>query len=137
MQKVILKKDEEQRIQNGHPWIFSNEVFSIEGKIQSGKLCDVYTYTGTFLGRGFLNTASKIMVRMLSFEKIEITEKTIDKKETRQKIYAPVKGTAIPQDQIKDETFASLIFALLFIGVNWIIGYVLYKKKIYIKMIDL
>ena len=40
-------------------------------------------------------------------EKIEITEKTIDKKETRQKIYAPVKGTAIPQDQIKDETFAS------------------------------
>ena len=33
MQKVILKKDEEQRIQNGHPWIFSNEVFSIEGKI--------------------------------------------------------------------------------------------------------
>ena len=74
MQKVILKKDEEQRIQNGHPWIFSNEVFSIEGKIQSGKLCDVYTYTGTFLGRGFLNTASKIMVRMLSFEKIEITE---------------------------------------------------------------
>ena len=34
----------------------------------------------------------------------------------------------------KDETFASLIFALLFIGVNWIIGYVLYKKKIYIKI---
>ena len=29
----------------------------------------------------------------------------------------------------KDETFASLIFALLFIGVNWIIGYVLYKKE--------
>lgn len=72
MQKVILKKDEEQRIQNGHPWIFSNEVFSIEGKIQSGKLCDVYTYTGTFLGRGFLNTASKIMVRMLSFEKLKL-----------------------------------------------------------------
>lgn len=72
MQKVILKKDEEQRIQNGHPWIFSNEVFSIEGKIQSGKLCDVYTYTGTFLGRGFLNTASKIMVRMLSLKKLKL-----------------------------------------------------------------
>ena len=40
-------------------------------------------------------------------EEIETTEKTNDKKETRQKIYAPVKGTAIPQDQIKDETFAS------------------------------
>ena len=31
-------------------------------------------------------------------EKIEITEKTIDKKETRQKIYAPVKGTAYTTD---------------------------------------
>ena len=29
---------------------------------------------------------------------------------------------------------AALIFALLFIGVNWLVGYVLYKKKIYIKI---
>lgn len=29
---------------------------------------------------------------------------------------------------------ASLAFALLFVGVNWVIGYVLYKKKIYIKI---
>jgi len=28
----------------------------------------------------------------------------------------------------------SLTFALLFVGVNWVIGYVLYKKKIYIKI---
>ncbi|MFV0392679.1 MAG: acyltransferase family protein [Paludibacteraceae bacterium] len=29
---------------------------------------------------------------------------------------------------------ASLIFALLFVGFNWIFGYILYKKKIYIKL---
>lgn len=29
---------------------------------------------------------------------------------------------------------ASLVYALLFVGVNWLIGYVLYKKKIYIKI---
>lgn len=29
---------------------------------------------------------------------------------------------------------ASLIFALLFVGFNWIFGYYLYKKKIYIKL---
>ena len=34
----------------------------------------------------------------------------------------------------KDKTFASLIFALLFVGINWIVGYILYKKKIYIKI---
>ncbi len=33
-----------------------------------------------------------------------------------------------------DRTFASLVYALVFIGINWSIGYVLYKKKIYIKI---
>ena len=28
----------------------------------------------------------------------------------------------------------SLAFALLFVGLNWCIGYILYKKKIYIKL---
>ena len=33
-----------------------------------------------------------------------------------------------------DRTFASLVYALIFIGINWAIGYILYKKKIYIKI---
>ena len=33
-----------------------------------------------------------------------------------------------------DATLASLIFALAFVGFNWIFGYWLYKKKIYIKI---
>lgn len=33
-----------------------------------------------------------------------------------------------------DETFASLIFALLFVAVNWLVGLYLYKKRIYIKI---
>lgn len=74
MQKVILKKDEEKRIKNGHPWIFSNEVHAFEGEIKSGELCDVYAYDRSYIGRGFLNCASKIIVRMLSFEKITLDE---------------------------------------------------------------
>lgn len=35
---------------------------------------------------------------------------------------------------VSDRTFASLLYALIFIGINWSIGYVLYKKKIYIKI---
>lgn len=31
-------------------------------------------------------------------------------------------------------TLSSLIFALLFVGLNWIVAFVLYKKKIYIKI---
>lgn len=33
-----------------------------------------------------------------------------------------------------NDTLASLVFALLFVGFNWCIGYILYKKKIYIKI---
>lgn len=33
-----------------------------------------------------------------------------------------------------NETFASLIFAILFVILNWLIGLPLYKKKIYIKL---
>ncbi|MGM9860949.1 MAG: DUF5009 domain-containing protein, partial [Muribaculaceae bacterium] len=33
-----------------------------------------------------------------------------------------------------DATLASLAFALLFVIVNWLVGLILYKKKIYIKI---
>ena len=33
-----------------------------------------------------------------------------------------------------DATLASLIFAISFVIVNWCVGYILYKKKIYIKI---
>lgn len=29
---------------------------------------------------------------------------------------------------------ASLAFAILFVALNWVVGYVLYKRKIYIKL---
>lgn len=74
IQSVILKKSEQQRILEGHPWIFSNEIHAFEGTIASGELCDVYSYDKTYIGRGFLNTASKIMVRMLSFKPIIVDE---------------------------------------------------------------
>ena len=32
------------------------------------------------------------------------------------------------------EIFASCIYAILFVCLNWCIGYILYKKKIYIKI---
>lgn len=32
------------------------------------------------------------------------------------------------------DTGGSLIYALLFVGLNWCIGYQLYKRKIYIKI---
>lgn len=37
-------------------------------------------------------------------------------------------------DLVSDRQFASLLYALTFIAINWSIGYILYRKKIYIKI---
>ncbi len=72
MTKVILKANEEERINRGHPWIYNNEVLRIEGEIHSGDIVSVYSFTNHFIGKGFLNTASKIFVRLITKEDINV-----------------------------------------------------------------
>ena len=75
MLKVILNKNEEENILNGYPWVFNNEIINFEGPIENGKVCSVYTYDHQFVAYGFLNTNSKIMVRILSLDENEIINK--------------------------------------------------------------
>ncbi|OHE31723.1 MAG: hypothetical protein A2009_04715 [Tenericutes bacterium GWD2_38_27] len=73
--KIYLKPKEEIRIVQGHPWVYSNEIERIEGTIKSGDLAYVYSYKNQFIGKGYLNTSSKIFVRILSRdEQTEIDE---------------------------------------------------------------
>lgn len=64
--KIILKDKEEQNILKGFPWVFSNEIKEFVGNIKSGEICEIYNSKQEFIGQGFLNTSSKIMVRILS-----------------------------------------------------------------------
>jgi 23S rRNA (cytosine1962-C5)-methyltransferase len=64
--QIYLKPKEEYRILEGHPWVFSNEIDRIESPIKSGEIAYVYNHKGLFVGKGFLNTSSKIFVRILS-----------------------------------------------------------------------
>lgn len=61
---VILKKTEEKRIVAGHPWVYANEVQKIEGKDKNGSLATVLSSDGRYLGKGYINHASKILVRI-------------------------------------------------------------------------
>ena len=63
--EIYLKKGEERRILNGHPWVYANEVAKIVGKDKNGSLATVYAFDGTYVGKGFINHASKILVRIL------------------------------------------------------------------------
>ena len=62
--KLYLKKNEEKRIISGHSWVYANEVAKIEGKDKNGSLAEVYSYDGRYIGKGYINHASKILVRI-------------------------------------------------------------------------
>ncbi|WP_276500057.1 class I SAM-dependent rRNA methyltransferase [Terrimonas pollutisoli] len=69
MNKVYLKRKIAQRIANGHPWIFNNEVETIEGEIEGGETVEVFTYDKKFVGKGYINPKSQIIVRLLTRQK--------------------------------------------------------------------
>ncbi len=69
--KIYLKPKEEIRIIQGHPWVYNNEIERIDGSIQSGEIAYVYSNKNLFVGKGFLNTSSKIFVRILSRDEQE------------------------------------------------------------------
>lgn len=62
--KIYLKKGEEKRIVAGHSWVYANEVARIEGKDKNGSLASVFASDGRFIGKGYINHASKILVRI-------------------------------------------------------------------------
>lgn len=84
--KITLKPKEELRIQQGHPWVFNNEIDRIEGTIQSGEIAYVYSSKKEFLGKGFLNTSSKIFVRILSRNEDDVIDESFFKKSLSNRI---------------------------------------------------
>lgn len=61
---VYMKRGEEKRLLAGHSWVYANEVARIEGKDKNGSLASVYTFDGKFIGKGYINHLSKILVRI-------------------------------------------------------------------------
>lgn len=66
---VRIKKGEGRLLKSGGMWIFDNEIDRIEGDFINGDIVCVEDFDGYFLGRGFLNTRSKITIRMMSRKK--------------------------------------------------------------------
>jgi 23S rRNA (cytosine1962-C5)-methyltransferase len=76
MSTIYLKRKITPRVVNGHPWIFNNEVEKVEGEPGAGETVDVYTHDKKFVGKGYFNSKSQIIVRLLTRDKKdEINEK--------------------------------------------------------------
>ena len=71
--KVILRKKISNRVENGHPWIFANEVDTAKtysrpdaSGLQPGAIVDIFNGYEKFLGRGYFNRNSQIIARILT-----------------------------------------------------------------------
>lgn len=63
---VNLKKGEGRTVKSGGMWIYDNEIASVMGSFEDGDIVIVHDFDGYPLGKGFINTNSKIRIRMMT-----------------------------------------------------------------------
>jgi 23S rRNA (cytosine1962-C5)-methyltransferase len=71
---VLLKPGEADRIVAGHPWIYHTEILRLTAPVADGDLVQVKDHRQRLIGSGFFNSKSKINVRVLSPERVEVDE---------------------------------------------------------------
>ncbi len=72
---ATLKKGEGRFLKSGGMWVYDNEISKIDGEFQNGDIITVCDFDGYFLGYGFINTRSKITVRILSRKKDSVIDR--------------------------------------------------------------
>src|ERR1700679_168437 len=69
---VLVRPGEADRIVAGHPWVYSGSVLRLTQPAADGALVQVKDHRQRFLGVGFYNSKSKIHVRVLAPERVEV-----------------------------------------------------------------
>lgn len=103
MTKVILHQGKQKRVVGGHPWIYRTEIKEVIGEFTPGDIVDVYDFRDRFIGRGYINPASQITIRIMTRN----PEEVIDEKFFRKRILA---AWEYRQKVIKDTNACRVIF---------------------------
>src|ERR1043166_5875173 len=69
---VIIKPGEADRLLAGHPWVCAGAILRLTSPAADGALVQVKDHRQRLLGTGFFNSKSKIQVRLLSRERINV-----------------------------------------------------------------
>ncbi|MEY4531255.1 MAG: hypothetical protein RLZZ156_1976 [Deinococcota bacterium] len=69
---IELKVNRDRRIRNFHPWIFKDDIASVDGEHTSGALLEVRDANGAFVGQAFYNAKANIPARMISLARGKI-----------------------------------------------------------------
>ena len=81
--EVCLKRGEEQDIVKGSLWIYDNEIDWYTDTCQDGGVVDVLDSRRRFVARGFFNSRSKIVVRVLTRDREEQIDRDFFRKRLR------------------------------------------------------
>jgi len=71
---ILLKPGEADRIVACHPWVYHGSVLRLVQPVPDGELVQVKDHRQRLLGVGFYNSKSRINVRVLAPERVEINE---------------------------------------------------------------
>ena len=71
---VLIKPGEADRVVSGHPWIYEGAVLRVTTEPKDGDVVQVKDHRQRFLGVGFWNSKSRIRVRVLNSERVEINQ---------------------------------------------------------------
>ena len=80
---VTLKKGEGRTLKAGGAWVYDNEIDTILGSFENGDIVSVHDFDGYFLGYGFINTNSRITIRILSRKKDTVIDEAFLMKRVR------------------------------------------------------
>ncbi|MBI2927479.1 MAG: class I SAM-dependent rRNA methyltransferase [Verrucomicrobia bacterium] len=69
---VVLRPGEADRVVAGHPWIYEGSVLRLTAPANDGDVVQVKDHRQRFVGVGLYNSKSKIRVRVLAPERVEI-----------------------------------------------------------------
>lgn len=75
---VLLKPGEADRVVAGHPWVYHGSILRMTAQAGDGELVQVKDHRQRLIGCGFYNSRSKINVRVLSPERVEVDQKFFD-----------------------------------------------------------
>src|SRR2546425_125420 len=71
---VLLRPGEADRLVAGHPWIYQGSVLRLTAPAADGDIVQVKDHRQRFLGIGFYNAKSKISIRLLATERVQVDQ---------------------------------------------------------------
>ncbi|MBU5592174.1 class I SAM-dependent rRNA methyltransferase [Clostridium sp. MSJ-4] len=69
--KFYLHKGKGKKAENGHPWIYTDEIQGYDGEYTNGDIVEIYNFKEDFIGKGYINDVSKIALRIMTRDREE------------------------------------------------------------------